>query len=263
MERGVFLLVVVLLLALCASGSGIDVHQSDLSRDAVVAPVGTADGLGYTADGAIALPDRDCPSGELFVHHDYSFENAYCWRYEGIQPPYYGAFAEAYYLGPGCVSCGAYWLTYAGGFWPYPADIYVWEDGVTSQPSSVLTVIPGVYFENICEWPFCGQNDVEIGSPVAGEFSLGYWVDFSYVPCAFYCGADLNGPQGNPWTYIAPGQQWPTGWQDPSIVWGLTKSMGIGVYFEPRDPSSVDEFPGGEPPVESPTWGQIKAIFRD
>lgn len=206
--------------------------------------------IGPTDESHTVPPVRECPSGDLFVHHDNSFENAYCWIYEGIQPPYYGSFAEGYDLGPGCVSCGAYWLTYAGAIWPHPADIYVWEGGVTSEPLSVLTVIPGIYFDNIWEWPSCGQNDVEIGSPVAGEFSLGFWADFSSIPCEYYCGADLDGPQGNPWTCIAPGQEWPTGWQDPSIVYGPTRSMGIGVYF--------DE---GASPVRGATWGRIKSLF--
>ena len=59
---------------------------------------------------------------------------------------------------------------------------------------------------------------------------------------------------------MAPGIGYPTGWQDPTLVWGDTRSMFIGVSFS-RDPSGIEEFPEEAPPTESPTWGQIKAIF--
>jgi hypothetical protein len=221
--------------------------------------------LGPGDGGVIISEDRsECSDGELFVNHDYSFETAYCWHFEGIQPPYYGCHAEAFDLGPGYIACGAFWATQINYLLPrIPADVFVWDGGITCEPGNVLILVPGAEpWPNICHWPSCCQNDVEIMLIVAGEFTAGYWADFSGECCEYYCAADLDGAGGHPWTCIAPGQEWPSGWQDPSVVFGPTKSMGIGVYFEPRDPSSVDEFPDGEPPSESPTWGQIKALFR-
>jgi hypothetical protein len=83
----------------------------------------------------------ECPAGELVVHHDYSFENGWCWSFAGIEPPHYGALAEAYDLGPGCVRCGAFWLTNHGGYISRLADIYVWEGGITDEPGAVLVVL--------------------------------------------------------------------------------------------------------------------------
>ena len=206
--------------------------------------------VGETDASQNVPPSRECPSGELFVHHDGGFENAFCWSFDGILPPYFGSFAEGYDLGSGTVSCGAYWLTCISYYYFNPADIYVWQGGVSGPPSAVLALVPDVSFENFWQWPQCGQNDVEIDACVLGEFAIGLWVDFSVEVCNYYVAADLDGPEGHPWTCIAPGQEWPSGWQDPSIVWGPVTSMGIGVYF--------DE---GASPVQSATWGGIKALF--
>jgi hypothetical protein len=73
---------------------------------------------------------------------------------------------------------------------------------------------------------------------------------------------DENGPGGHPWTIITPGLGYPSGWHHPDMAFADCKSMGISVYFT-RESSGVDELPEDAPPVESPTWGQIKAVFRD
>ena len=72
---------------------------------------------------------------------------------------------------------------------------------------------------------------------------------------------DLDGAGGHPWTCVAPGLQWPSGWQDPSIVYEPTRSMGIGVYFG-RDPAGVEELPEVQQLPQSPTWGTVKELFR-
>jgi hypothetical protein len=122
------------------------------------------------------------------VNHDWSFENAYAWSCDGSIPPYYGAWEEAFDLGPGVVECGAYWFTQIGYFPSLPMDAYVWQGG-------------------------------------AG---------------------------GCPWTCIAPGIGYPTGWQHPSVVFPHCRSLGIGVYF-------------GDPPLsgECRSWGAIRALFRE
>jgi hypothetical protein len=62
--------------------------------------------------------------------------------------------------------------------------------------------------------------------------------------------ADENGPGGHPWTHVAPGFGYPTGWQHPATIWGETRSLGMGVY--------VAE---GPTPVTPGTWGRIKALY--
>jgi hypothetical protein len=59
-----------------------------------------------------------------------------------------------------------------------------------------------------------------------------------------------DGPGGHPWTCIAPGIGYPSGWQDPSVVWGETQSMGCSVNFEQSTP------------IEPATWAVVKALFR-
>jgi len=130
-------------------------------------------------------------------------------------------------------------------------DAYVWEGGVTGPPAGVLCVVPGVTGLNIGYWPSCTVSEVEIGCCVTGEFTVGYWADFSNEVCAWFVCADENGLGGNPWTNIAPGTGYPTGWQHPSVVWGGCVCLCIGATIT-DDPS----------PAESQTWGSIKALFE-
>jgi hypothetical protein len=205
--------------------------------------------LGYSEETTIVGPGTDaCASGTLIYNHDGSFENGYAWQYAGHEPPYYGALGEAYNLGRGAISCAAYWLTALAGFDVYPADCYVWDGGVGSAPGAVLAVTSGVYFQTVPGWPTVGQNDIDMNLDVSGAFTVGFWS--LREDAMYFCAADENGPRGHPWTCIAPGIGYPSGWQDPAVVWPNAKSMGCGVYFEQGTP------------VESETWGAIKAMFR-
>jgi hypothetical protein len=192
----------------------------------------------------------ECGSGALTYTHDGSFEHAYAWQYAGVARPYYGAFGESYDLGAGTAWCAAYWVTQVLADWFY-GDCYIWSDGIGAIPGGVLAVVVHVNFAPVPHWPQFAQKDVELNIPVTGPFTVGYWGDWPGGYASFFCGADLNGPTGHPWTCIAPGIEYPSGWQDPSIVWGPTRSMGCGVYFE-SNPTAV----------ESTTWGAIKALFR-
>ncbi len=189
---------------------------------------------------------RDC-TGDLIYYHNDTFENGYCWQFGGIAPPYGGAFGEGFWLGEGQVVCGAYWLTQLGNYFGQSVDIYIWEGGWDSFPGEVLYLGTGV-MDNVPTWPSVGQSNVEIGFEVNDEFTLGYWIDAT-DGCFFYIGADQDGPGGFPWTYVVADGQ-PQGWQDPSVVWGATASLGFGVYFS-DEPT----------PVESSTWGAIKQLF--
>jgi hypothetical protein len=209
--------------------------------------------LGYSDETTVVGPGADaCAEGTLIYHHDGSFENGYAFDYGGVVPPYYGAFGEGYDLGPGVVTCGAYWLsTLPGYLLGHTTDCYVWEGGVEAPPDAVLGVVTGVLFSNIPNWPAIGQNDVDLNIWVPGAFTVGSWGNWpgGGEPDYFWA-ADLNGEQGHPWCCIAPDIGWPTGWMDPSDIWDPTRSMGIGVYFEQATP------------VEAPTWGAVKALFR-
>jgi hypothetical protein len=208
--------------------------------------------LGYSDETTIVGPGTDaCASGSLIQNHDGSFENGYAWGYAGCVPPYYGAFGEGFSLGSGIIYCGAYWLTTLPDFWEDPpADCYVWEGGVGSSPGAVLAVVTGVEFWGIPSWPTVRQFDVDLNVSVGGPFTIGLWPDWPGGLIDYFIAADENGPMGHPWTNIAPGIGYPSGWQDPAVVWGETRSMGCGVYFEQGTP------------VESETWGSVKSLFR-
>ena len=217
--------------------------------------------VGYS-EAAVAVPDptSNCAVGTRTINHDGTAENGYAWSFGGIDPPYYGAFGEAYDLGPGTVSCGAFWFSQVGYFNGMPMDCYVWEGGVTRPPEGVICVVPDVVPTNIPFWPDYGQNDVSIGCDVTGEFTLGFWANFWASAPQWYICADEDGPGGYPWTCIAPDIGYQTGWNHVSVVFPDCKSLLIGAFFN-RDPSGIEEFPEDGPPAQSPTWGRIKAIF--
>jgi len=214
---------------------------------ALAADIGS---LGYREDTVIIDDERDECVGTLVYHHDYSFENGYCWGYGGLVPPYYGALAEGFDLGAVTVECGNFWFTGIGYMYPDPTDIYVWDGGVDGPPSGVLCMVPGVIGVNVGYWPDCNENNIEIGCCVSGDFAVGYWQPLWAGVCPFYCCADENGPGGHPWTCIAPGIGYPSGWQNPDVVWPDCVSLGIGA--------TIIEGPS---PAESRTWGAVKALF--
>jgi hypothetical protein len=225
--------------------------------------------LGYSENTTVVEGgDDDCAWGTLYSNHDGSFENGYAWQYGATVAPYYGAFGEGYDLGFGCVACGAFWLTTLPGYYSgQRADLYVWEGGAGPvAPGAVLGVIGGVAFGNVPVWPTVGRNDVSMIIQVDGPFTIGYWGNWPGAQCAYFCAADLSyGGGGHPWTNIAPGIGYPTGWNDPSIIWGPTRSMGIGAWFvtEGCGPCCEPDPPPPPPvPARSSTWGSIKALFE-
>ncbi len=207
--------------------------------------------LGPSTDGqTIGCQDcREC-TGDLFYHHDNTFENGYAWQLGGIVPPYGGAFGESFSLGEGTVVCGAFWTTQVGSYSNQALDIYIWKNA-NGVPDDVEALFPisGI-FDNVPFWPSVGQSNVAIGWSLDYEFTIGFWSADAVDGALLYIGADMDGPgPGYPWTYIVADGQ-PQGWQNPSVVWGATASLGFGVYFS-------DEVS----PVESSTWGAIKQLF--
>ncbi len=207
---------------------------------------------GYSKETTINVLGSDQCTATLYYNHDGSFENGYCWQMGGVVPgTTYGAFGEGFDLGQGLVECAAIWVTQTGSWFGQPVDIYLWSGGVTGVPGDVMWVNTGQQFQQIGFWPSITQNDFEIGYCLDGEFTVGYWADFSTDVCGWYIASDEDGFGGYPWTNVAPGIGFPTGWQSPAVVWGVCQSLGFGVYFEE----------GGMTPVESATWGEIKSLF--
>ena len=236
-----------------------------LAALSMISPTLAQRSVGNGADATI-LPDptSTCSVGYLIRNDDGTAEQGYAWQFGGIEPPYYGAFGEAYDLGPGTVACGAFWFSQVGYFNGMPMDCYVWEGGVTRRPEGVICVMPDVVPTNIPFWPECGQNDFHVGCDVTGEFTLGFWADFSQQAPQWYICVDENEPGGHPWTCIAPGIGEPTGWHHPEVVgdpWTECKSLFIAPFFAPRDPAGVEELPAGDGSPPPKTWGQIKALF--
>jgi hypothetical protein len=222
------------ILAIAASTHAADFSSTGSSTETTIINTGT---------DQCAMP--------LHYNHDYSFENGLCWQYGGIVAPTYGAFAEGFNLGMGTIECLAIWVTQLGNYAGRTCDLYVWRGGVTSAPGNVLWVVTGWAFTSIPYWPSIGQNNFEVGSGVTGEFAAGYWADFSSEVCQWYIACDEDGFGGSPWTNIAPGGGYPSGWQNPAVVWGACQSLGIGIYFD----DSIFS------PVETATWGRIKGLF--
>ena len=186
----------------------------------------------------------------VYTHnHDGTFENGYCWQYGAIAPPYCGAFGEGFASPGNQLACVSIYLT-GVGFYGEPLDIYVWDGGVSSPPGEVLTMFPDQLPYNIPFWPSVGENLFEVyGYAPPSGVTVGYWADFSAGPC-FFVAADENGYGGHPWTNMAPGIGYPTGWHHPNLVWPECRSLGFGIY-------SLNFSP-----VESSTWGMIKELYR-
>jgi len=187
--------------------------------------------------------------GQLCLNYDGSAENGYCWQYGGIVPPYYGAFAECCSF-DGCV-CGVEYELTGVGYPCGPLDAYIWADA-GGIPGNVLGMTAGLNPCPVATWPSISTSDFAI-TPVAvtGAFWVGYWADFSAAPCGYFVAADLNGFGGCPYTNIAPGIGYPTGWNNASVVWGATQALGIGAWTTTNIV-----------PVQQSTWGQIKNLYN-
>jgi hypothetical protein len=196
--------------------------------------------------------DNPCPGSTFLLNADGSYENGYAWRYGGIVPPYYGAFAEGYTGGGNVCGVGFFLSTLSGMYFGQNMDVYVWDsDGV--NPNNVLGMTAGIVPGTIAIWPNISQHDIDITDADAGtgDFFVGYWGNWPGGSNGWFVAADLDGFGGLPRTNIAPGIGYPTGWQDPSVVWGPTQSLGLGAYVGDVIPN---------PTVET-TWGAIKNLY--
>lgn len=191
--------------------------------------------------------------GTLVFNADGTYENGFCWRYNGVVPPYYGAFAECYSSAEEVSVCSVVLdLTQLGTYAGQTSDIYVWDDA-GGVPGNVLCVRLDFDPGTPAFWPSVSRHTAILdGCCTSGDFWVGCWGNWPGEGCAYFFAADLDGPGGCPYTNIAPSSTWPTGWQNVSVVWGPTAAMGIGAEIHPC----------GATPTHATTWGRIKGLYR-
>lgn len=213
---------------------------------ATSATLALSDALDTTGYG-----DPDC--GTVVMNSDGTYESAYSWAYGGVQLPDYGAFAECY-EGPAQVCAIVCDLTGTG----YPlgtyVDLYVWDDN-QGVPGAVIAQRGHVYVPVYAAWPNTYRITWQFPEPVCatGKYWIGEWPDWPWQLPIWYVGADLNGPGGCPMTNIAPGQGYPSGWQDVAVRFGPTAAMGLGAQVLDCPPPT---------PTNETTWGRVKALMR-
>ena len=184
---------------------------------------------------------------DLHANHDGTFENGYAWQYDGNAPPDIGAFAECFDLtGDGNITSVTLWLTQVGNYYGQPTSVFIYDG---SPPGDVLCQVDNVVFDAIAFWPNVCSHEVPIDCVVDGVISAGVYGTWPGDVAGYYIAADLDGPGGCPWTNIAPDIGYDPGWQDPSIVWGPTMSMGIGVTTS------------GSTATEDKSWGTVKSLY--
>ncbi len=210
------------------------------------------------AEGVLTGDPGPRDDAVLWENHDGTFENGYCWDWTVLEEPYQGAFAEGF-MGPADVVGVRIYLTGVSTHDGDDVDIFVWGSGVEG-PGPVLAMVSYQGVEQPPFWPEVRPYDFEIQAPVGQVFYVGLWdVPTLYgCPISWFICADEDGPYGAPWTYIPLESGYDPGWHSPDTVWGVTSSLGIGVYVQAT--SGVQE--GTLRPVEkSTTWGAIKALF--
>lgn len=218
---------------------------------AIIAVAGevSSGSLGAGAGTIVGTPEPVC--GTLLFHSDGTYENGYCWQYGGVVDPDYGALAEGY-EGVFEVCAAVFDLTTLTD--PFRGmDVYLWADDGGS-PGLVHCLEVGADPGAIAMWPNVSRHPIEFADPRCTEegWWIGYWGAWPDEPCHWFVGADLDGPGGSPMTKIGPGQGYPSGWQDVSIVWGPTQALGIGAEVQPCDPT----------PTRQTTWGGVKGLYR-
>jgi hypothetical protein len=219
----------------------------------MVKAIETHETVGRGQGVILPRPESDpCPPSTLLKNYDSTVEDACGWQYGGIMPPYYGAFAECYDTGDEAgVVCGVEILLTGVGYPCIPCNLYVWgDDG--GIPGVVLSVTVGADPCPVATWPNASTHDFAVDPvQIQGAFWTGWWADFSHQVCGYFTTNDTNGFGGCPYTNIAPGIGYPTGWHNVSIVWGPIQAIGIGAW--------VQEEPV---PARESSWGRVKGIYR-
>ena len=109
----------------------------------------------------------------------------------------------------------------------------------------------------VATWPQISTHDFAVScADVDGAFWVGYVLDSGPdAPCGYFIAADTNGFGTCPYTNIAPGIGYPTGWHNVSVVWGPTAAVGIGAW--------VAAGPCGGVPTDEGSWGKLKKLYKD
>ncbi|MFN8547265.1 MAG: hypothetical protein U0527_04650 [Candidatus Eisenbacteria bacterium] len=216
-----------------------------------VAPARAMDPTGTVGPGKGALGEgrSEAPCGSIFSRTDGPYENGYAWLYGGNVPPQYGAFAECY--SGSYEICGvALDLTTVGFGAEGTFEIYLWGDG-GGQPGAVLAMLHIPDHGGMGFWPNVTRNVYAFSAPTCVDGV--WWVGFrgTWEWADIFIAADLDGPLGCPRTNIAPGFGFPTGWQDVSVAWAPTHSLGIGAQINVCLPV----------PDRPSTWGRVKRLY--
>jgi hypothetical protein len=221
----------------------------------VIPAAGAIDTHGSVGRGqGVILPNPagdPCPPATLLRNYD-RVDDACCWQYGGIMPPCYGAFAECYDTGEEArYVCGVQLLLTGLGYPCHPCNVYVWSDD-GGVPGTVLSVTAGADPCPVATWPSASTHDFAV-EPVLiqGAFWTGWWADFSQQPCGYMTTNDFDGVSGCPYTNIAPGLGYPTGWHDVAYVWGPMRAIGIGAWV--RDETV---------PTRESSWGRVKRVYQ-
>lgn len=209
--------------------------------------------VGRGPGSAVSSQNPSC--GTLYLTSDGVYESGWAWAYGGIASPYFGAFAECYF-DAGMVCAAVFDLTQAADQKNQVMDVYIWDD-LGGAPGAVLCLIPGIDPGPIAYWPVTSRHTVEIpgGCCTGLEWWIGYWGDWPGQHQGWFVGADLEGGPwerlGCPYTNVAPGLGFPTGWANVNTVWGPTAALGIGAEVVPCEPT----------PNQRRSWGAIKALY--
>lgn len=201
-----------------------------------------------SGEGRHQMPEQ---GRTLWMHSDGTYESCYAAEWPECVPPDYGSFAEHY---EGSVRLLAIVIDLTYFYDPVlpVIDIYVWSDDA-GHPGSVLALLPDCWVYGNA-WPAWNRNTVDVPAPICtgSEWWAGFWGPWPDMWAQFGICADLNGPGGGtPMYKIAPGLEWPEGWQNIDVRWPPTSALGIGA--------EIEETPS---PVTCATWGAIKQLFR-
>jgi hypothetical protein len=219
--------------------------------------VGPGTGI-LNTDGTRDFP---CGYGHFFINSDEQYENGYTWHLCGEQFPYYGAFAECFTAPSGWEVCGAAFdLTVVYNDGSYLLDAYVWADD-QGMPGNVLAVVAGYDPNPIALWPNISRITVPITAPVDGPFWVGEWGEWpdGGNSTRWFIAADEEGPgSGCPFTNIAPGCGYPTGWHNCNVIWQNARALGIGYHGH----TLLSDVPAQAARGEIASWGKVKSLYR-
>ncbi|MBU2691043.1 MAG: hypothetical protein KJ970_08945 [Candidatus Eisenbacteria bacterium] len=200
--------------------------------------------------------------GETLGNHDGTFENAYAWAYAGVAAPDFGAFAESYEAPAAPFATGiTLYLSQIGNYACGPQmELYCWEDD-GGRPGNAIVCLSGMDPGSPAEWPGISEHNIPFPGPIPVPmlFWIGYWGSWIDDIPRFFIAADLDGPGSikGPRTKIAENLEYPSGWQNPSLVWDPTQSLGICVQT-----LSTASVSGPAEKIKLATWGGFKSLYK-